>query len=84
MRLSVATTWRPCDSYVEEAVSTPYWDVVSTRQLECGQAGSFAIGRRTHRSRRADINYRANIYAMHLLGVTHIIGLSSVAQCTTH
>ena len=28
-----------------------------------------------------DINYRANIYAMHLLGVTHIIGLASVGAC---
>ena len=34
-----------------------------------------------YRADPPDINYRANIYALHSLGVTHIIGLSSVGAC---
>ena len=37
--------------------------------------------RRVASRRPPDINYRANIYALHSLGVTHIIGLSSVGAC---
>ena len=69
--------------YVEEAISTPYGDVVIYRgKLECGQE---VIYRHRHGVLTGhdapDINYRANIYAMHLLGVTHIIGLASVGAC---
>ena len=69
--------------YREEAIGTPYGDVVIFRgMLDCGQE---VIFRYRHgvlfRHDPPDINYRANIYAMHMLGVTHIIGLSAVGAC---
>ena len=69
--------------YTEEAIGTPYGDVVIYRgKLECGQEVIFRFrhGVLFHHD-PANINYRANIYAMHMLGVTHIIGLSSVGAC---
>jgi 5'-methylthioadenosine phosphorylase len=69
--------------YREEAIGTPYGDVVIYRgTLECGQEVIFRFrhGVLFHHD-PADINYRANIYAMRMLGVTHIIGLSSVGAC---
>lgn len=69
--------------YHEEAIGTPYGDVVIYRgTLECGQEVIFRFRHGVlYRHDPADINYRANIYAMHMLGVTHIIGLSSVGAC---
>ncbi len=69
--------------YKEELIKTPYGDIVIFRgMLDCGEE---VIFRYRHgvlsRHDPPDINYRANIYAMHMLGVTHIIGLSSVGAC---
>lgn len=64
--------------YKEEVVGTPYGDVVIHRgSLACGQEVIFRFRHGVlFRHDPADINYRANIYAMQMLGVTHIIGLS--------
>ena len=69
--------------YREEVVGTPYGDVVIYRgMLDCGQEVIFRFRHGVlFRHDPADINYRANIYAMQMLGVTHIIGLSSVGAC---
>lgn len=69
--------------YREEVIGTPYGDVVIYRgTLECGQEVIFRFRHGVlFRHDPPDINYRANIYAMHMLGVTHIIGLSSVGAC---
>ena len=69
--------------YKEEVVGTPYGDVVIYRgSLACGQEVIFRFRHGVlFRHDPADINYRANIYAMQMLGVTHIIGLSSVGAC---
>ena len=69
--------------YIEDAISTPYGDVVIFRgKLDCGEE---VIFRTRHgvlfRNDAPDINYRANIYALHMLGVTHVIGLASVGAC---
>ena len=69
--------------YREEVVGTPYGDVVIFRGKH--ELRAEVIFRFRHgvlfRHDPPDINYRANIYAMHMLGVTHIIGLSSVGAC---
>ncbi|MEZ4627644.1 MAG: MTAP family purine nucleoside phosphorylase [Eubacteriales bacterium] len=69
--------------YTEEAIGTPYGDVVIFRgKLDCGEEVIFRFRHGVlYRHDPPDINYRANIYAMHMLGVTHIIGLSSVGAC---
>ena len=69
--------------YREEVVGTPYGDVVIFRgTLDCGEEVIFRFRHGVlYRHDPPDINYRANIYAMHMLGVTHIIGLSSVGAC---
>ena len=69
--------------YIEDAISTPYGDVVIYRgKLDCGEE---VIFRTRHgvlfRNDAPDINYRANMYALHMLGVTHVIGLASVGAC---
>ncbi len=69
--------------YQEEAVATPYGDVVIFHaQLDDGHEVLF-------RSRHGvfysfdpqHVNYRANIYALHKLGVTHVVGITSVGAC---
>ncbi|MDO4572573.1 MAG: MTAP family purine nucleoside phosphorylase [Clostridia bacterium] len=69
--------------YKEEAVATPYGDVVIFRaMLDDGHEVLF-------RSRHGvlysfdppHVNYRANIYALHKLGVTHVVGITSVGAC---
>ncbi len=69
--------------YREEVIGTPYGDVVIFRgTLGCGTEVIFRFRHGVlFRHDPSDINYRANIYAMHMLGVTHIIGLSSVGAC---
>ncbi|MEA5047973.1 MAG: MTAP family purine nucleoside phosphorylase [Eubacteriales bacterium] len=69
--------------FFEDAISTPYGDVVLYRgQLDCGTE---IIFRARHgvlfRQDAPEINYRANIYALHMLGVTHVLGLASVGAC---
>lgn len=69
--------------YREQPVVTPYGDVIVFRgALETGQDVIFLSRHGVlTRADPADINYRANIYALYSLGVTHIIGLSSVGAC---
>ena len=69
--------------YREQPVVTPYGDVIVYRgTLDNGQDVIFLSRHGVlYRADPADINYRANIYAMQMLGVTHIIGLSSVGAC---
>jgi purine nucleoside phosphorylase len=64
--------------YHEEAIGTPYGtSSVFRGTLDCGQESSSGSATALlFRHDPADINYRANIYALHMLGVTHIIGLS--------
>jgi 5'-methylthioadenosine phosphorylase len=69
--------------FLEDAISTPYGDVVLYRgKLDCGTE---IIFRARHgvlfRQDPPEINYRANIYALHMLGVTHVLGLASVGAC---
>jgi len=69
--------------FYEDAISTPYGDIVLYRgNLDCGTE---IIFRSRHgvlfRQDPPEINYRANIYALHMLGVTHVLGLSSVGAC---
>lgn len=69
--------------FFEDAISTPYGDVVLYRgQLDCGTE---IIFRARHgvlfRQDAPEINYRANIYALHMLSVTHVLGLASVGAC---
>lgn len=69
--------------YRQQSVSTPYGDaIVRLGTLEDGPDVVFLPrhGVLDHID-PPDINYRANIYALHLLDVTHIIGLSSVGAC---
>jgi len=69
--------------YREETIATPYGDAtVFFGTLDGGQRLIFLSrhGVKYHAD-PPDINYHANIYALHSLGVTHIIGLSSVGAC---
>lgn len=67
----------------EQSVVTPYGDVIVFRgKLENGCDVIFLSRHGVlYRFDPPDINYRANIYALYSLGVTHIIGLSSVGAC---
>ncbi len=69
--------------YREQPVVTPYGDVIVFRgTLDNGQDVIFLSRHGVlTRADPAEINYRANIYALYLLGVTHVIGLSSVGAC---
>lgn len=70
-------------AYREDIVGTPYGDVVLYRgALDCGTEILFRSRHGVlYRNDPPDINYRGNIYALHQLGVTHVIGLSSVGAC---
>lgn len=71
------------EPYVEEAVSTPYGDiVVMHKTLETGD-DVYYMSRHgvLYEHEPTRINYRANVYGMYKLGVTHLIGLSSVGAC---
>ena len=69
--------------YREEVVATPYGDVV----LFCAQLddGHEVLFRSRHGVLYSQdpphVNYRANMYALHLLGVTHIVGVTTVGAC---
>lgn len=69
--------------YHEEAISTPYGDVVVYRgKLEDGHEIIFRArhGVLTY-SDPPHINYRANVFALDKIGVTHVIGITSVGAC---
>lgn len=68
--------------YREEAVSTPYGDVVVFRAAVDGHE-FFFLSRHgvVYRRDPGEINYRANIYALHCLGTTHVVGITSVGTC---
>jgi 5'-methylthioadenosine phosphorylase len=64
-------------------VSTPFGepsDLFVTGQLEGRQVAFLARHGRGHRIQPADLNYRANIFAMKLLGVERIISISAVGS----
>ena len=67
----------------ERAISTPYGDVVYLNtSLESGKEVIFlprdgVLGTPDP----SDVNYRANIFALDQLGVTHVIGITSVGAC---
>ena len=69
--------------YHEEAISTPYGDVAIYRgELPDGgevifrsRHGVFSYSDPPH------INYRANVFALDKIGVTHAIGITSVGAC---
>lgn len=69
--------------YREQAVSTPYGDVVVFRGTL--KEGNEVIFLSRHGVLYAhdpgDINYRANVYALHQIGVTHAISVTSVGAC---
>lgn len=69
--------------YHEEAVSTPYGDVaLYYGQLPDGNEVIFRPRQGIlYNYDPADINYRANIYALYRIGVTHIVGIASVGAC---
>ena len=69
--------------YREQAVSTPYGDVVVFKgKLKEGIEVIF-LSRHGVLSADdpGDINYRANVYALHQIGVTHAISVTSVGAC---
>ena len=67
----------------EEAVSTPYGDVVVLRaRLPEGNEVIFLSRHGVlYEHDPTKINYRANIYGLYKLGVTNIIGVTSVGAC---
>ncbi|MBQ2770247.1 MAG: MTAP family purine nucleoside phosphorylase [Clostridia bacterium] len=69
--------------YVERAVSTPYGDiVVLERQLDNGDTMYFLSRHGVmYEHEPSRINSRANVYGMYKLGVTHLIGITSVGAC---
>lgn len=68
--------------YHEQAVSTPYGDVVVFRATLDGHEFIFLSRHGVLYSfDPGQINYRANIYALHSLGVTNVIGITSVGTC---
>ena len=69
--------------YREQAVSTPYGDVVVFKgKLKEGNEVIFLSRHGILYARDpGEINYRANIYALHQIGVTHVIGITSVGAC---
>lgn len=69
--------------YKEQAVSTPYGDVVVFKgKLKEGNEVIFLSRHGVlYAHDPGDINYRANIYALHQIGVTHAIGVTSVGAC---
>ena len=69
--------------YREEAVSTPYGDVsIYHIQLQTGQEVVFLPRHGVlFNSDPPDINYRANVFALYKIGVTHVIGITSVGAC---
>ena len=71
------------EPYTERSISTPYGDiVVQEKQLEGGKTVYFLKRHGVfYEHEPSRINYRANIYGMHKLEVTHLIGLSNVGAC---
>lgn len=68
--------------YREQAVSTPYGDVVVFRAELDGVEFLFLSRHGVLYSfDPGQINYRANIYALHCLGVTDVVGITSVGTC---
>ena len=69
--------------YCEQAVSTPYGDAVVCRgKLEDGKEVLFLPRHGVLNDvDSCRINYRANIFALHQLGVTHVIGVTRVGTC---
>ena len=69
--------------YREQAVSTPYGDVVVFKgKLKEGNEVIFLSRHGVlYANDPSSINYRANIYALHQIGVTHVIGVTSVGAC---
>jgi len=69
--------------YHEEAVTTPYGDVVIFRaQLDNEHEVLFRPRHGVLYSvDPPQVNYRANIYAMHRLEVTHVVGITAVGAC---
>lgn len=73
----------PPVEYREEAVSTPYGDVSIYRfNVESGEEAVFLPRHGVlFNSDPPDINYRANVFALYKIGVTHVIGVTSVGAC---
>jgi len=69
--------------YREQAISTPYGDaVVCFGKLEDGNEVLFLPRHGVLNDvDSCRINYRANIYALHQLGVTHAIGITRAGTC---
>ena len=67
----------------EERVETPFGepsDVVVTGELEGRRVAFLARHGRGHRILPSDLNFRANIFAMKLLGVERILSVSAVGS----
>lgn len=68
----------------EEAVSTPYGDVVLFR-ASLPEDGPEIVFLSRHGvltlSDPAQVNYRANVFALDKVGITHVIGITSVGAC---
>ncbi len=69
--------------YREQAVTTPYGDVVVYRCTLPENREMIFLARHgvLFNSDPPDINYRANVFALSRLGVTHVIGITSVGAC---
>lgn len=67
----------------EIAVTTPYGDAVIQRAVTEDGNEILFLSRHgvLHSCDAARVNYRANIYALKSIGVTHVIGLSTVTSC---
>lgn len=68
--------------YFEQAVSTPYGDVVVFRaHLDDHEFVFLSRHGVLYSFDPGQINYRANVYALHSLGVTNVVGITSVGTC---
>lgn len=76
------STYRSMFKPQTETIVTPYGEVAVDLVTEGGKDFVFLSRHGLNDKRDArDTNYRANIYALHMLGVTDIISISSCGTC---
>lgn len=67
----------------ERAIDTPFGvpsDVITTGTLDGKQVAFLPRHGKGHRFTPSEVNYRANIYALKKLGVTHVVSVSAVGS----
>ncbi|MEM8931635.1 MAG: MTAP family purine nucleoside phosphorylase, partial [Acidobacteriota bacterium] len=69
--------------HAERKIKTPYGapsDAIVLGEIEGAGVAFLARHGRGHRLMPSELNYRANIYAMKILGVEHILSVSAVGS----